>query len=86
MLSTETTTHTPPSRSTVELGGLEPSDERALLERLIADDERAWREFNVRYSRLIYRCITRVTSRFNAVVAAEDVREIYALLCMQWDR
>ena len=58
-------------------------DERQLLERLLADDESAWREFNTRYSRLIYRCITRVTARFGTVVGAEDVREVYAMLCVQ---
>lgn len=54
-----------------------------LLERLVAGEERGWREFNARYSRLIYRCITRVTGRFAPVVSAEDVREIYAMLCLQ---
>ena len=43
------------------------SDDDRLLASMIADDENAWREFNVRYSRLIYRCITRVTARFSAV-------------------
>ncbi len=58
-------------------------DETALLRRLLGDDEGAWREFNERYSRLIYRCITRVTVRFSTVVTPEDVREIYAMLCVQ---
>jgi len=58
------------------------SDDDRLLASMIADDENAWREFNVRYSRLIYRCITRVTARFSAVVGPEDVREIYAMLCV----
>jgi len=57
-------------------------DERALLEGMMADDEDAWREFNARYSRLIYRCITRVTARFSAVVGPDDVREIYGMVCM----
>jgi RNA polymerase sigma-70 factor (ECF subfamily) len=56
--------------------------EQALLAGMIADSERAWREFNSRYARLIYRCITRVTARFSAVVGADDVREIYAMLCV----
>lgn len=60
--------------------GLE--DERALLEAMLVDDEDAWREFNTRYSRLIYRCITRVTARFSAVVGPDDVREIYGMVCM----
>ncbi len=57
-------------------------DERVLLAGLLADDERAWREFNTRYSRLIFRCITRVTARFSSVLGPDDVREIYAMLCV----
>ncbi|MEZ4227023.1 MAG: sigma-70 family RNA polymerase sigma factor [Polyangiaceae bacterium] len=56
--------------------------EHALLAGLIADDEAAWRDFSEQYARLIYRCITRVTARFSAVVGPEDVREIYAMLCV----
>lgn len=59
-----------------------PDDDQKLLSSMISDDEHAWREFNVRYSRLIYRCITRVTARFSAVVGPEDAREIYAMLCV----
>jgi RNA polymerase sigma-70 factor, ECF subfamily len=58
-------------------------DERELLSGMLEDRESAWREFNLRYARLIYRCITRVTSRFAAVVGPDDVREIYAMLCVQ---
>ena len=58
-------------------------DEQTLLEGMLADDERSWRQFNAQYARLIYRCITRVTARFAAVVGHDDVREIYAMLCMQ---
>jgi len=61
----------------------EPTTEVDLLHRLLADDEGAWREFNARYGRLIYRCITRVTVRFSGVVTAEDVREIQGMLCVQ---
>lgn len=57
-------------------------DEALLLDGLLVDDERAWRQFNAQYARLIYRCITRVTARFSAVVGPDDVREIYANLCM----
>lgn len=62
---------------------LTPEEERLLLAGLIADDEGAWRAFNAQYSRLIFRCITRVTGRFSTVVQADDVREIYAVLCIQ---
>jgi RNA polymerase sigma-70 factor (ECF subfamily) len=58
-------------------------DEQILLARLIADDQDAWREFNRRYSRLIYRCITRTVGRFSSIVGSDDVREIYAMLCVQ---
>lgn len=61
----------------------EVESEAILLAGMIADQERAWRNFNDRYARLIYRCITRVTARFSAVVGPDDVREIYAMLCVQ---
>lgn len=67
------TSHTPNAES---------FDEQALLAGLIADEEQAWRAFSDQYARLIYRCITRVTARFSAVVGPEDVREIYAMLCV----
>jgi RNA polymerase sigma-70 factor (ECF subfamily) len=59
----------------------DPSEEQ-LLAGLLADDERAWRAFNAQYSRLIYRCVTRITARFGGAVGQEDVREIYAMLCL----
>ena len=61
----------------------EQRDDRELVARLLSDHDAAWREFDTRFSRLIYRCITRVTGRFSAVVGPEDVREIYALLYLQ---
>jgi RNA polymerase sigma-70 factor, ECF subfamily len=47
----------------------------------VADEPRAWREFQRRYDRLIMRCITKVTKRF-AAVGPEEVREIYAQLML----
>jgi RNA polymerase sigma-70 factor, ECF subfamily len=55
----------------------ESSDEVLVLA-MIAGAPRAWREFQRRYERLIYRCITKVTRRFSSVVTEEDLREIYA--------
>lgn len=52
--------------------------EMELLERLLTHDRRAWREFLRRYDRLIWRCITKVTVRFGAVLSPEDIREIRA--------
>jgi len=62
--------------------GAECLDEIQLLAGLLADDRGAWRQFTTRYSRLILSCISRVTGRF-ARVGADDVREIYATLCLQ---
>jgi RNA polymerase sigma-70 factor (ECF subfamily) len=60
-----------------------PNEDAALLARLIGDQADAWRQFNALYSRLIFRCITRVTNRFSSVVGADDVEEIYGNLCVQ---
>ena len=49
-----------------------------LLAQMFAHDAGAWREFCRRYDRLIWRCITKVTTRFGNVLAPEDVREVYA--------
>ncbi len=54
-----------------------------LVRALIADDPRAWREFNTRFSRLVLSTISRVTARFSGVVSQEDLREIYATFCVQ---
>lgn len=57
-------------------------DEALLVQALLADDARAWRTFETRYSRLILSCIARVTSRF-ACVRPDDVREIQATLYLE---
>jgi RNA polymerase sigma-70 factor (ECF subfamily) len=51
-----------------------------LLQRMMARESRAWREFHTRYDRLIYRAIHKVTQRFSSVLSSADVEEIYALL------
>jgi len=58
-------------------------DDAVLVSALIADDPRAWREFNTRFSRLVLSTISRVTARFSGVVSQEDLREIYATFCVQ---
>lgn len=58
------------------------AEERVFIARLLADDAAAWREFNERYARLISSCIARVTARFG-FTSPDDVREIYATLCLQ---
>ena len=58
-------------------------DETTLLEGLLSDDPNAWREFNMRYARLIYACIGRITGRFGGVVRADAINDIYSMLCVQ---
>lgn len=57
-------------------------DDALLVEQLLEDDPAAWRAFSARYSRLMLSCISRVTGRF-CRVGPDDVREIYATLCLQ---
>jgi RNA polymerase sigma-70 factor (ECF subfamily) len=52
--------------------------EQELLAGLLRDAPDCWEGFFTRYDRLIYRCITRVTSRFPGIITQEDIREIYA--------
>ena len=63
--------------------GSPATDDSSLVRALIADDPRAWREFNTRFSRLVLSTINRVTARFSGVVSPEDLREIYATFCVQ---
>ena len=67
----------------VLMQGTKATDDAQLVRALIADDARAWREFNTRFSRLVLSTISRVTARFSAVVSQEDLREIYATFCVQ---
>jgi len=64
-------------------GPLAADDDGQLLAGMIAGHDRAWREFDQRYARVMQRCITSVTSRFSSVVGADDVREVYAMFCMR---
>jgi RNA polymerase sigma-70 factor (ECF subfamily) len=73
MNTTLTTTSPAPQFATDEL----------LLEGLLASDPQAWREFNRRYSRLIHSCIGRVMNRFSTLTTADDVLEVYSMLCVQ---
>jgi len=50
----------------------------ALLESVIARDELAWAELVRRYRGLIFRCITKVTSKYASVLSSDDVSEIFA--------
>lgn len=57
-------------------------EDLGLIRGLLADDPTAWGAFSVRYSRLMLSCISRVIARFGAV-SPDDVREVYATLCVQ---
>ena len=60
-----------------------PVEDDVLLQGLLTGSDRAWREFHLRYDRLIYRCITKVTGRFASLVNHDDISEIYASLIVQ---
>ena len=57
-------------------------DEERLIQSLLADDTRAWREFNRQYAGLLYSRIHRVIQRFPQL-GPEDAREIFAGFCLQ---
>jgi len=63
-------------------GEEDPKAEAEFIDGLTRGVDRCWRDFHTRYDRLIYRCITKVTSRFS-FVSQDDIREIYATLLVQ---
>ncbi len=68
----------------LEAAELPPADaEVVLVARMVEGEATAWREFQAKYDRLIYRCITKVTARFAARLSTDDVKEIYATLLLQ---
>ena len=85
MFTTVAAAHRPDSHTPAVAALHTPSttDDASLVQALIADDPRAWREFNTRFSRLVLSTISRVTARFSGVISQEDLREIYATFCMQ---
>jgi RNA polymerase sigma-70 factor (ECF subfamily) len=56
-------------------------DDGTLLEAVLASDAAAWRELVRRYRGLIYRCITKVLSRYESVLSSEDVNEVFSDVC-----
>ena len=55
----------------------------ALIERLLGDDERAWRTFQDLFSGPILRSIVAVRRRFPRLMSREDVSDVYAELCLR---
>lgn len=53
----------------------------ALLATVLVNDDVAWRELLRRFRPLIFRCITKVAGRYEAVLSNEDVNEIFGDVC-----
>jgi RNA polymerase sigma-70 factor (ECF subfamily) len=77
-----TVTTAPAATKTTEPGET-AADEVLLVQGMLTGSERHWRQFHVRYDRLIFRCITKVTGRFASLLTQDDIREIYATLVVQ---
>jgi RNA polymerase sigma-70 factor (ECF subfamily) len=59
----------------------ERSDEE-LLRAVLRKNQAAFGELLRRYRGLLFRCITRITARYERVLGSEDVEEIFAEVCM----
>lgn len=62
----------------------DPADwsERTLLRRVLLRDDRAWNELIRRYRGLIYRCITKITTKYTSDIDNADLDEIYSDVLM----
>jgi RNA polymerase sigma-70 factor, ECF subfamily len=49
-----------------------------LLRRVLSNEATAWGELVRRYRSLVYRCITKITGRYDSVLSSADTDEIYA--------
>jgi RNA polymerase sigma-70 factor (ECF subfamily) len=56
------------------------SDDR-LLQMVLHKDQVAWNELIRRFRSLMFRCITKVAAKYDAVLANEDVNEIFGDMC-----
>ena len=52
-----------------------------LLEMVLTKDQVAWRELIRRYRALVFRCITKVAAKYDAVLSNEDANEIFGDMC-----
>jgi RNA polymerase sigma-70 factor (ECF subfamily) len=52
-----------------------------LLEAVLAKDQVAWTELIRRYRALVFRCITKVAAKYDAVLSNEDANEIFGDMC-----
>jgi RNA polymerase sigma-70 factor (ECF subfamily) len=60
-----------------------PAPEAELVSDLVAGDERAWRRFQATLGPALMEDIQRVRRQFPSSIASDDVRDIYAELCVQ---
>ena len=58
-------------------------DDATLIQRLLCNDEDAWRVFHDRYSRQLLGVISRVTRRFPQLTGTDHLEEIYGSLCLR---
>lgn len=55
--------------------------DQELLHFVLGKDRDAWRELVRRYRALVFRCITRVAGKYDAVLSNEDANEIFGDFC-----
>ena len=58
-------------------------DDATLIQRLLSNDEDAWRVFDERYYRPLLGVISRVTRRFPLLAGTDHLEEIYGSLCLR---
>ena len=58
--------------------GLQPSQERRLLQRLLRGDSSAWNDFCRRYESLVVGCVLRVLRRYGASFTQADLADLVA--------
>jgi RNA polymerase sigma-70 factor (ECF subfamily) len=56
------------------------NDDR-LLQMVLHKDQEAWNELIRRFRGLVFRCITKVAAKYDAVLSNEDVNEIFGDMC-----
>jgi RNA polymerase sigma-70 factor (ECF subfamily) len=78
-----TSSATPVATDSEPLARLERAAELELRDRLLSDDQEAWRAFQRAYGRLVVTTIARVVGRFGILRSSEDVREIEAAFCVE---
>lgn len=70
------------SRIEIERQAYASLTDLALLQSVLTCDEAAWRELINRFRGLIYRCITKVSCRYESVLSNEAVNEIFSEVCL----